>query len=317
MPDSLSQDERSALMSRIRSVGTGDERLLQRALRARSIRCVRNDASLPGKPDFVSRAHRLAVFVDGEYWHGRQWRARGLRFLNEQFGDDAKAPYWVSKIQRNVARDIQRTSLLLDEGWAVLRVWDSDVRNDARAIARRVERFLGAGRGAGRGAVNALGRAGDLFAGVGLMRLGLEGAGWNTVWAHDDDATNRRLYLHNLGARPVRLEGRSIHDVGARSIPSVGLIGARLPGAERSLARGAAKPISRFAELLSGLGARRPPFVILEAPTALMRHDAGRGIAAILRRLAEAGYTHDAVVLDARWFVPQGRPRLFVVGARS
>ena len=87
-------------------------------------------ASLPGRPDLAVPAARLAVFCDGDFWHGRHLRRR-LRKL----AAGHNATYWVSKLRANVERDRKVNRLLRESGWTVLRFWESDLRvNPNRAV---------------------------------------------------------------------------------------------------------------------------------------------------------------------------------------
>jgi DNA mismatch endonuclease (patch repair protein) len=90
-------------------------------------------ADLPGRPDIVFVGARVAVFCDGDFWHGRNLRER-VRKLKRGHN----APYWVTKITSNVARDRRHDRDLVEEGWLVLRFWESDIHRDAAAIATRV-----------------------------------------------------------------------------------------------------------------------------------------------------------------------------------
>ena len=326
MADFLTESERAALMGRVRSEGTGPEESLGAALGRLGLEPERNAPDLPGKPDFVFRDERLAVFVDGDLWHGHQWRERGLRFLDEQFRNRTNRAYWIKKVQGNVRRDIRRTRELLDAGWSVLRFWESGVAKPASAdrAAAAVARSLRGEETPARGWIAGSGLSADFFAGIGLMSRGLREGGWRTAWANDYDAKKRRLYLHNAGAERVELEARSILDVGPGSVPRVGLIAACFPCTDLSLAGGRkgieegaqSSTYLRFADILSRMRGKRPAFVILENVLGLVTAHGGRDFEVCLTRLAEAGYVVDAIALDARRFTAQSRPRLFIVGVR-
>lgn len=91
-----------------------------------------------GKPDIVFPRARVAVFVDGDYWHARVLREKGPGALEDQF-KTANRPYWVRKLTRNMNRDDHVTDALEREGWTVLRFWESDVGADLEAVANAVE----------------------------------------------------------------------------------------------------------------------------------------------------------------------------------
>lgn len=90
--------------------------------------------NLPGRPDIVFRSRRVAIFVDGDFWHGR---ALERRLAKLETGHNA--PYWTAKIQRNVARDRRNDEALSAEGWRVLRFWETDIVRDPDAAARAVQ----------------------------------------------------------------------------------------------------------------------------------------------------------------------------------
>lgn len=109
---------------------TKPELLLRRAIRNAGLRYRVDVASLPGRPDLVFSAARLAVFCDGDFWHGRNLERRVLRLAAGH-----NAPYWVTKIRSNVDRDRRTNRLLRHSGWKVLRLWESDVvANPQRAV---------------------------------------------------------------------------------------------------------------------------------------------------------------------------------------
>jgi len=127
----------SAIMRKVRSTGTSPEVALRRALAAKGLRIGNNGwDNLPGKPDIVLPEERIAIFIDGDFWHGGQWRRRKLASLEEQFETTPKKEYWVTKIRRNVNRDFGNTKKLLDEGWRVIRFWESQIRNDLESCVR-------------------------------------------------------------------------------------------------------------------------------------------------------------------------------------
>src|SRR3990172_5599670 len=101
----------SDVMRRVRSKNTAPEMALRRAIWHRGRRYRVQVANLPGRPDLVFISSKLVVFVDGDFWHGNQWRRRGLSRLEEQFRNTGSSKYWVSKIRRNKARDARKNKL--------------------------------------------------------------------------------------------------------------------------------------------------------------------------------------------------------------
>lgn len=116
---------------------TGPELLLRHALWGRGLRYRLHDRVLPGRPDIVFLRSKLAVFCDGDFWHGRN-----LEFRLKKLAKGHNSAYWVRKIQGNVARDSRQTQTLESLGWMVMRFWETDILRDPEGIALRVERAI-------------------------------------------------------------------------------------------------------------------------------------------------------------------------------
>lgn len=136
MADVFSPAKRSAVMSQIRSRGNRDTELaLVALLRVEKLGGWRRGVPLVGKPDFVWRRERVAVFVDGCFWHGCPRHGRTPTSRQE---------YWVPKLTRNAQRDRAVTRALRAAGWKVLRIWECDLAR--KRVARtmgRIRRALG------------------------------------------------------------------------------------------------------------------------------------------------------------------------------
>lgn len=132
-------------MSAIRSTGGKTEVALRSMLHRRGLRFRKNYAKLPGRPDIVFIRARVAVFIDGDYWHARVLRERGPAALEESM-KTANRAYWIEKFTKRVERDDDVTATLEDDGWTVVRLWESEVRTNLEAavetIARSVRRRL-------------------------------------------------------------------------------------------------------------------------------------------------------------------------------
>ena len=121
------------IMSSIKSKNTKPEMALRRTLWARGMRYRVNVMSLPGKPDIVFTKAKIAVFCDGDFWHGHNWAVRGLDSLNVEL--ERYSPYWKDKILRNVKRDKENNALLESAGWLVIRIWESQIKSDIEKCA--------------------------------------------------------------------------------------------------------------------------------------------------------------------------------------
>lgn len=127
-------------MAAIRSVGNKTEARLRKSVHRLGLRYRKYPRNLPGRPDFVFPSARVAVFVDGDFWHGRILIERGLEALRERVRN---RPYWVSKLRARVARDRLVTRELERNGWLVLRFWESDVRDDIDSAVDQIRIAVG------------------------------------------------------------------------------------------------------------------------------------------------------------------------------
>jgi DNA mismatch endonuclease (patch repair protein) len=133
MTDIVDAPTRSRMMSKIRNRDTKPELLLRRALWHRNVRGYRcHYARAPGRPDICFVRRRLAVFVDGAFWHGHP----------DYFVFGKSGPQWDAKIRRNAERDKEVDSELFRLGWRSFRAWDFEVLEDAESIARRISALL-------------------------------------------------------------------------------------------------------------------------------------------------------------------------------
>jgi DNA (cytosine-5)-methyltransferase 1 len=163
----------------------------------------------------------------------------------------------------------------------------------------------------------------EYFAGIGLMRLGLDQAGWHTVFANDIDEKKQEMYCHHFGPSPEFVLG-DIHTLDVANVPSTILATASFPcndlslaGARKGLAGEHSSAFWGFIHILKEMGARRPPLVLLENVTGFLTSHDGADFHEALLALNGLGYVVDAFIIDASRFVPQSRQRLFVVGQRD
>ncbi|HWX42607.1 MAG TPA: very short patch repair endonuclease [Blastocatellia bacterium] len=126
--DIMPPETRSALMSRIKGANTGPERTLFRALRRHGIHFNKHVRSLPGRPDIVCQRAKLAVFVDGDFWHG--WRF--------PLWEHKLLPKWRQKIQATRCRDKRNFRALRRLGWKVLRIWEHQIESNSEKCIDRI-----------------------------------------------------------------------------------------------------------------------------------------------------------------------------------
>lgn len=113
--------------------GSKPELSLRRLLWSRGVRYRLHPGSLPGTPDITIPSRKVAIFCDGDFWHGRNWDERQKRLER-----GSNAPYWVSKIQRNIVRDHEINKALDGMGWRVIRVWESDLLKDPMGVVDKI-----------------------------------------------------------------------------------------------------------------------------------------------------------------------------------
>ena len=128
------------IMASIPSKGTRPEIILRKALWHKNLRYRVNYEKLPGKPDIVFTKQKVAVFCDGDFWHGHNWAIRGQSSLEEEL--DGYSDYWRQKILRNIERDEENNKALRALGWTVVRIWESDIKNDLEECVREVQEAL-------------------------------------------------------------------------------------------------------------------------------------------------------------------------------
>ena len=121
------------IMSSIKSKDTAPEMLLRKSLWKMKLRYRKNYKELTGKPDIVFLKAKIAIFCDGDFWHGHNWALRGLNSLDEELKQYSE--FWQEKIKYNVARDIKNNELLKNEGWLVIRFWESEIKKDPTKCA--------------------------------------------------------------------------------------------------------------------------------------------------------------------------------------
>ncbi|MDR1264603.1 MAG: DNA cytosine methyltransferase [Propionibacteriaceae bacterium] len=169
-------------------------------------------------------------------------------------------------------------------------------------------------------------RALEFFAGIGLARLGLEAAGFRVVWSNDHEPGKRALYESHFGqSAEHRFVLGDVRQVRGRDLPAgSALAWASSPCTDLSLAGGRAGlrgaesgAFWEYVRVLDELGDGRPPLAVLENVVGLATSHGCQDLAAAVKAFNRLGYSADVLVIDARRFLPQSRPRLFLVGAQT
>ncbi|MCB0448977.1 MAG: very short patch repair endonuclease [Confluentibacter sp.] len=115
--------KRSKIMSKIRGTNTKPEILFRKALWKKGVRYRINNSKLPGKPDVSIQKYKLAIFIDGEFWHGYNWDEKKEMLK-------ANRDFWIPKIERNMQRDKEVNSELSNLDFIVFRFWTQEIKTD-------------------------------------------------------------------------------------------------------------------------------------------------------------------------------------------
>ena len=123
--------EISKRMSGVSLKGGSSETKLAKAIWNQGVRYRKNYKKLPGSPDIAITKYKIAIFVDGEFWHGENWEERKIKLKNNR-------DYWIEKIEENIARDKRNDELLINMGWIPLHFWEKDIKKDLQKCVDKV-----------------------------------------------------------------------------------------------------------------------------------------------------------------------------------
>lgn len=137
MADNLTQEQRRKNMQHIKSSNTKIEVLLRKALWKKGYRYRKNYKKLPGKPDIVLTKYKIAIFCDGEFFHGKDWE-----ILKPRLEKGNSSEYWVSKISKNRKHDDEINKELLFLGWTVIRFWGNDIKKNTDECIKVIEETI-------------------------------------------------------------------------------------------------------------------------------------------------------------------------------
>lgn len=165
-------------------------------------------------------------------------------------------------------------------------------------------------------------RAAEFFAGIGLVRAGLEPAGFEIVWANDYEPAKKEMYEGNFGSDHDFALG-DVADISSSLLPedldfawaSFPCTDLSLAGDRRGLAGKQSGTFFHFTRIMNELGDKKPRVIALENVNGLATSHGGDDMAALVRELNGLGYSVDVLALDGRRFVAQSRPRIFIVGS--
>ena len=310
-------------MSRVRNSDTALEKLLcEELVRQGLTTFTRNNKTIFGKPDIAFLARKIAIFCDGDFWHGYNW---------EQAQNEIKSnrDFWIPKIERNMQRDIEVTARLQEQGWTVLRFWGHEIQKEPEYCVSVVLDEL-------RVFPVQPYRTIDLCAGIGGIRRGFELTGqFVNVLSSEIDKYACRTYQHLYGDNPENdLTGDEFKQQVENTEYGVLLAGFPCQTFSRvGLQEGFEnKEKGKIFFHISDIIRRTRPFALfLENVDRLVSHDEGRTFKTIIETLVNdlgyhvIGVTKEAdgtlkyvpksFIRNSRDFgVPQNRPRTYIIG---
>jgi DNA mismatch endonuclease Vsr len=133
--DKLTKEQRRKNMQAVKSRGSKIESMLAKEMWKRGLRYRKNNKTVFGKPDFTFKKFKIAIFVDGEFWHGKDWEIK-------KHDHKSNHDFWYTKIERNIKRDEEVNSFLLNEGWTLLRFWGQDIKKDLLNCIFKIEKTI-------------------------------------------------------------------------------------------------------------------------------------------------------------------------------
>ena len=137
MADDLTKEQRHKNMKNIHSEDTKIEVILRKALWNKGYRYRKNYKKLPGSPDIVLTKYKIAIFCDGEFFHGKDWE-----ILKPRLEKGKNPDYWVKKIERNIQRDEEKDQQLNFMGWTVIHFWGKDILKDTDQCIKVIEETI-------------------------------------------------------------------------------------------------------------------------------------------------------------------------------
>lgn len=323
MPKKKTKEQIKQNMSRVRNRDTQLENALCDALKQQGIRTfTRNDKTVYGKPDVVFKARRIAIFCDGDFWHGYNWPASQNEIKSNR-------DFWVPKIEKNILRDREVTQRLQEQGWTVLRFWGHEIIKELPYCISVVIDEL-------RTLPHPPYRTIDLCAGIGGIRRGFELTGqFVNVLSSEIDKYACQTYRHIYGDNPEydlttdefkAIVDNTEYDILLAGFPCQTFSSVGLQEGFQNAEKG--QIFFHIAEIMKRT---RPMAFFLENVERLVTHDAGNTFRTIIDTLiTELGYhligvevnqdggfsySHKNFVRNSRDFgVPQNRPRTYLIG---
>ena len=319
MMDVMTKDQRSYCMSKIKGKDTKPEVSLKKHLWSLGIRGYRVNTNTYGKPDVIFKKKKIAIFVDGCFWH---------KCPKHYVEPKSNKSFWLPKIEKNVKRDKEVTRRLQKEGWTVIRFWEHDVKDDIEMCTKKIKKVLDADKtNKGKHTEKKLNMI-DLFCGAGGLSEGFMQAGFNVLLGIDSDYKFIETFKKNhpdsialckdvrkISAKKIKqiIGKRKIHVVaGGPPCQSFSIAGRREPNDPRD---------SLFMEFVRIVNEIQPNYFVMENVNGIKSKklkNGKRAMSVILEEFKQIGYKVKYKTLNsADYGVPQKRRRVILIGSRK
>lgn len=323
MAHKKTSDQISYNMSRVKNQDTAIETRFENELRIRGFTTFeKNKKGIPGKPDFTFTARKVAIFCDGDFWHGYNWASAKSEIKSNR-------DFWIAKIEKNIQHDRNVDHTLTEQGWTIFRFWGHEIKKDIRGCVDRIEMHL-------RNIPHPPYRTIDLCAGIGGIRRGFELTGqFRNVLSAEIDKYACLTYQHLFGDDPYNdLTSEEFKSKVIKTPYEILLAGfpcqtfSRV-GKEEGFENETKGQI--FFHIAKIIQETRPMVFFLENVDHLVTHDSGNTFKTIINTLVgKLGYhiigvKHDddgnldynprEFIRNSRDFgMPQNRPRTYIIG---
>ncbi len=304
----------SKTMRKVQSKGTSIEKILEVALmQSRILYCKPEQLieNTEGNPDFIIPKYRIAIFCDGDFWHGYTFDKEKIK-NNKDF--------WAAKIEKNILRDTEVTTYLKNKNWKVFRFWEHEIKADVGKCIREIISYI----------TNTFTEVKhkftfvDLFAGIGGFRIPLEELGGKCLGFSEIDKYAIETYKQNFHGfnNAADIELGSITNLGKLPFEGIDLIVGGVPCQSWSVAgkmRGFDDPRGKlWHDTIRVIDLNRPKAFVFENVKGLIDPRNRQNLELIIESFQNIGYSVKHQLLNSYDFgLPQNRDRIFIVGIRN
>jgi len=301
-------------MRKIQSQNTAIERKFELALIQSRIHYCKAEQlieAIEGNPDFIIPKYRIAIFCDGDFWHGYKFDNKKIKTNNE---------FWSAKIERNITRDSEVSYGLKKNKWKVFRFWEHDINKDVNACVGEIKKHIEDNYSEGNYKFTFV----DLFSGIGGFRIPLEELGGKCLGFSEIDKYAIETYKNNFWEykNGEEVELGSITNIGKLPFKQIDLIVGGVPCQSWSVAgkmRGFDDPRGKlWHDTLRTIELNKPKAFIFENVKGLIDPRNKANLELIIESFEALGYKVKYQLLNSYDFgLPQNRDRIFIVGIKK